>query len=284
MSSNNNNNNKVWLVSGTSSGIGLSLVQKLVLEGYKVTALTRSPEELEKQVSKDKIDNLLALKTDITSEASVKGAVEKTIQKFGRIDIVVNNAGYGYLGAVEESSLDDFKLNYEINLFAVMNIVKQVMPHLRSQGSGLILNVASYLAFTAVVGNYTSYIGSKFALNGFTVALDQEVSKFGIRSVLVSPGGFRTKFLGGNLKVAKNPIPEYKSKELEAYFNSVDGTQIGDPDKAALAFIKISQKDPKTLPSNIFFGSDSYQIMKSQIEKLTKELEENKELTFSTDY
>ncbi|KYQ93105.1 glucose/ribitol dehydrogenase family protein [Tieghemostelium lacteum] len=159
--------------------------------------------------------------------------------------------------AVEESSLDDFKLNYEINLFAVMNIVKQVMPHLRSQGSGLILNVASFLAFTALVSNFTSYIGTKFALNGFTIALDHEVSKFGVRSVLVSPGSFRTKFLGGsNLRVAKNPIPEYKTKELEGYFNSVDGTQIGDSDKAALAFIKISQKDPKTLPSNIFFGSE----------------------------
>ncbi|KYQ89038.1 short-chain dehydrogenase/reductase (SDR) family protein [Tieghemostelium lacteum] len=278
------NNNKVWFISGTSSGIGLNLVQKLLLDGYKVTALTRSPEELEKQVSKDKLDNLLAVKTDITSEASVKDAVEMTIKKFGRIDIVVNNAGYGFLGAVEESTIDDFKQNYEINLFAVINIVKQVMPYLRSQGSGLILNVASYVAFAALVGNYSAYISSKFALNGFTTALDQEVSKFGIRSVLVSPGGFRTKFVGGNLKVPKNPIPEYKTTELGAYFNSVDGTQNGDPEKAALAFIKISQKDPKTLPSNIFFGSDSYQIMKAQIEKLTKELEENKELTFSTDF
>ncbi|KYQ88210.1 short-chain dehydrogenase/reductase (SDR) family protein [Tieghemostelium lacteum] len=277
------NNKQVWLITGASTGIGLSIVQKVLESGNLVVGLTRSPDELTKSIDSNKLVNLFAFKTDITSEASVKEAIELSIQKFGRIDIVVNNAGYGYLGALEESSIDDFKQIFEVNFFAVLNIVKYVSPYLRNQKSGLIFNISSMVGSVALFPSLASYTSSKFALNGLTNSLDIDLKPFGVRCIVISPGGFKSKFISSNLKVVKNPIPEYKTSDCIAMFNQYEGHQPGDPDKAALALIELSKKDWTALPSNIFLGTDAYKTMKNNIEKLTKELEDYKSLTFSTD-
>eukprot|EP01132_Coremiostelium_polycephalum_P003819 gene3819-4752_t len=261
-------NNKVFFVTGTSTGVGLSLVQKLIKDGYCVAALTRNPEELSKQVTEGDLNNLLIIKSDITNEESIKESVSKTLLKFKRIDVVVNNAGFGLLGSVEELSLSEIKNLFDVNLFSVFLIIKYVAPHFRKQG-------------------YTAYIASKYALAGLSESVDLDLKPFGVRSILLSLGGFKTEFVRVNVQIAKNEIPEYKTQDLFQYFKDVtDGDEIkGDTKKLAKLIIDLSNsKDILSLPNTFFIGSDTYQKISNVLDEKRKILEDNKEITFSTDY
>ncbi|KYQ96671.1 Oxidoreductase [Tieghemostelium lacteum] len=283
----NSFNKKIWLISGTSSGIGLSLVQKILDIENSVVALTRSPEDLKKQLNIKNSLNLLIIKTDLNEESNVKEAVELAIKTFGRIDVVVNNAGYGYLTSFEECSLKEYKELFNINFFGYLNIIHSTLPYMRKQeNKGLILNMSSNLGSLVVFPGFTPYISSKFAINGFTQSLDLELKTCGIRAVILSPGAFRTKLLNKNhIKIGTNEIKDYKIiEETSEMFRNYNENQPGDPDKLANAIIEISNRDRMSLPSNIFFGTDAYTTMKNQIEKLINELESNKNLSVSTDY
>ena len=194
-------NTTVWFVTGASKGLGLALVRVLLSSGYRVAATSRSVAELERVVGAQ--PGLLPLQVDLTKEGSVKEAVGKAVEAFGRLDVVVNNAGYSLFGSMEEVSEAEFRQSLDVNLVGPVNVIRAVMPFLREQRSGHVINISS-LAGCKGYGNAASYCTAKFALVGLSESLAEEVKTFGIKVTVVAPGYFRTSFLEkGSLVIAK---------------------------------------------------------------------------------
>ncbi|MCE7072788.1 oxidoreductase [Dyadobacter sp. CY327] len=275
---------KIWFVTGASKGLGLTLVQKLLANGYKVAATSRSREDLQKAVGDDS-PQFLALATDLKSEASVQESIEKTVAHFGRIDVVVNNAGYGLVGSVEELTDSEVRDNFEINVFGVFTVIRKAMPYLRAQRSGHILNISSIGGFMGGFPGFGAYCATKFAVNGMSESLAEEVRSFGVHVTVVEPGYFRTNFLtDSSIGVPKIQIEDYKEvrDSQNAHQNDINGKQPGDPEKAADAMIRIvAEANP---PMNLFLGSDAFAIANGKIAAVQKELSDWKDLTVSTDF
>ncbi|SHN46066.1 oxidoreductase [Chitinophaga sp. CF418] len=272
---------KVWFVTGASKGLGLSIVKQLLAQGFPVAATSRSIDALSKAVGSD--DNFLPLSVDLTSEKSVADAVDATVKKFGRIDVVVNNAGYGLVGALEELTDEESRENFNVNVFAVLNVIRKALPHLRKQGSGHIINISSIAGFVGTFPGFGIYCATKFALDGLTEALSEEVKPMGIHTTIVGPGYFRTNFLAADsLVTPKNIIEEYTTvrETQHAHQHSYNGNQAGDPEKGAAAIIRIaSEQQP---PLHFFLGEDAYNLAYSKMDAVKAELESWKELTVST--
>jgi NAD(P)-dependent dehydrogenase (short-subunit alcohol dehydrogenase family) len=272
---------KVWFVTGASKGLGLSLVKELLHEGYQVAATSRNANDLINEIGKN--ENFFALETDIVNEKSVENAISSALQKFGSIDVVVNNAGYGQLGTLEELSDTEARQNFDANVFGTLNVIRSVMPHFRNKKSGHIINISSIAGFLGAFPGWGIYNATKFAVAGLTEALSAEVKSMGISATIVYPGYFKTNFLAkGSLKLAKNPIEDYKeARELEVIHETqIIGNQPGSPEKAATAFIKLAE----TQNPHLFLGSDSFGMAQNKIEILQNELNTNKEWSFSTDF
>ncbi len=266
------NNKKVWLVTGASKGIGLSLVKKLLAQGYRVAATSRKANDLEKAVGNNS-EAFLPLAVDITSEQSVGIAIEQTVTRFGRIDIIVNNAGYGQLGALEELSDAEARTNFDVNVFGSLNVIRKAMPHLRKQGSGYIVNIASIAGYSASFPGWGIYCATKFAVVGFTESLAEEVKEFGIKVTVVLPGYFRTNFLdAGSLNTPAHPLAQYTAvRHLEdLHVNSIKGNQPGNPEKAADVLIKMSEEG--TPPLHLFLGEDAQDIAAKKATDMQSEL------------
>src|SRR6187402_1328545 len=201
---------KTWFITGASKGLGLVLVKQLLAKGELVAATTRKKADLVKHFPES--DSFLALEVDLVNEQSVKTAIESTVSKFGKIDIVINNAGYGLLGAVEELSDAEARQNFDVNVFGSLNVVRQALPYLRKQQSGHIFNVSSIGGYLGDFPGFGIYCATKFAMIGFTEALAIEVKPFGINVTAVLPGYFRTNFLNSDsLVTPKAPIADYKN-------------------------------------------------------------------------
>lgn len=274
------NTKKVWLVTGASKGLGSSLVKRLLNEGYRVAATSRTVESLEKEAA-----NFLPLEVDITDEKSVNNAVEKVIETFGHIDVVVNNAGYGQLGTLEELSDEEGRQNFDINVFGLLNVIRNVMPHFRNKKSGHIINISSIAGFLGAFPGWGIYNATKFAVAGLTEALSGEAKSLGVNATIVYPGYFKTNFLlKGSLQFAKNPIEDYKeARELDrVHLEDIPGNQPGDPEKAALAFIQLAES--KNPPLHFFMGSDSFNLANNKVQILQGELATNEALSKSTDF
>lgn len=275
-------NNKVWFVTGASKGLGLALVKKLLNEGYKVAATSRNLSDLTKAVDTQN-DQFLPLAVNLTSEDSVQKAVELTVKIFGKIDVIVNNAGYGLLGGIEELTDREARDNFEVNVFGSLNVIRKVLPYLRAQKSGHILNVSSIGGFTGAFAGAGIYCATKFAVNGFSETLSAEVAPFGIKVTIVQPGYFRTNFLStGSLAVPQNQIADYQNVRdaINFHQNDMDQQQAGDPEKAAAAMISITtEANP---PLNLFLGEDAYGLAEQKLAFVQNELETWKELTLST--
>ncbi|MFD1001391.1 oxidoreductase [Ohtaekwangia kribbensis] len=275
---------KVWFVTGASKGLGLSIVKKLLEQGYQVAATSRKLDDLNNAVG-TRSSNFLPLAVDIVSEASVEKAITETISHFGRLDVVVNNAGYGQVGATEELSADEVRNNFEVNVFGLLHVVRKAMPHLREQRSGHIFNISSIGGFTGNFAGWGIYCATKFAVSGLTEALAQEAKDFGIDVTVVEPGYFRTNFLSaGSLGTPANPIEEYTSVRASQtlHQNTVDGNQEGDPDKAADALIAVAKAD--RAPLHLLLGADAYAMASQKLEDLKREMELWKETTISTGF
>ncbi|NIJ54066.1 oxidoreductase [Dyadobacter arcticus] len=277
-------NQKVWFVTGASKGLGLVLVQKLLANGLKVAATSRNMTDLHQAVS-GQTDLFLPLQVDLKNESSVQQAIEKTVATFGNIDIVVNNAGYGLTGSIEELTDSETRENFEVNVFGTLNVIRKAMPYLREQKSGHIFNISSIGGFTGDFPGFAIYCATKFAVVGLTESLAAEVKSFGIKVTVVEPGYFRTNFLtSGSLGTPKNEIAEYKEvREVQnAHQQDINGNQPGDPAKAADVLIRIaSEANP---PLNLFLGQDAYDLAQAKIEAVGKELENWKEVTISTGF
>lgn len=274
---------KVWFVTGASKGLGLSLVKRLLNEGYKVAATSRTIESLEKEVGTPA--NFLPLEVNVTDEKSISNAISKTLETFGTIDVVVNNAGYGQLGTLEELSDREARRNFDTNVFGLLNVMRSVMPHLRNKKSGHIINISSIAGFLGAFPGWGIYNATKFAVAGLTEAFSAEAASLGIKTTIVYPGYFKTNFLlQGSLRLAENPIAEYKeARDLEVIHDTrIIGNQPGDPEKAALAFIQLVENENP--PLHFFMGSDSFGMAKTKIELLQNALIANEALSKSTDY
>ena len=274
---------KVWLVTGASKGLGLSLVRRLLTEGYKVAATSRTVESLEKEVGTSA--NFLPLEVNVTDENSVRKAIAKTLETFGTIDVVVNNAGYGQLGTLEELSDREARENFDINVFGLLNVMRSVIPHLRSKKSGHIINISSIAGFLGAFPGWGIYGATKFAVAGLTEAFSAEAKSLGIKSTIVYPGYFKTNFLlQGSLRLAENPVAEYTAvRELErVHLEEIPGNQPGDPEKAALAFIQLAENENP--PLHLFMGSDAFEMANKKMGTLQSELSANETLSKSTDF
>jgi NAD(P)-dependent dehydrogenase (short-subunit alcohol dehydrogenase family) len=271
-----------WFVTGTSRGLGLELVRQLLSQGQNVAATSRSAERL--TAALDDVDHtrLLPIELDLTDERAVTAAITATTDRFGGIDVVVNNAGYGFLGAVEETSSAEVRRMFDVQIFGVWNVLRAVLPGMRSARSGHIVNVSSILGLTAFPG-WGLYCAGKFALEGLSESLAAEVAEFGIKVSLVEPGYTRTDFLRPvSLGLPAATVDGYSAiREMTTAHLAMPGTQLGDPAKVVAAIIEVASNSAP--PLHQVLGSDSYALAKARVESLLSDVEAGRELALTTD-
>ena len=274
---------QTWFITGASKGFGLEIVQQLLHAGHQVAATSRDLNELRQAVG-SKSDKFLPLAVDLTTEASVGQAVAATVQQFGRLDVVVNNAGYGQLGSLEEVSDAEARENFDVNVFGTLNVIRHVMPQLRRQGSGHIFNFSSIAGILGGFPGWGVYCATKFAVEGLSEALAAEVAPFGIRVTVVAPGYFRTNFLKpGSLKLANEKLPEYKIvRDNEMYHDQLREAngQLGDPAKAAAAIIAVATAP--NAPLHLLLGEDAYRMADTKIKNLQADMAQWQALVIAT--
>ena len=219
---------KVWYVTGASQGLGLTLVKKLLDNGYRVAATSRNAEALKKEVDNIDTGNFLPLSVNLNNTESINESIRQTLAAFDRIDVVVNNAGYGMAGTVEEISNQEIRNIFEVNVLAAINVVKSVLPLMRKQRSGYIINMGSVAGFAGAPG-WSVYSATKAAIAAFSEVLALDVKEFGINITVVEPSGFRTGFLNKNsLANIESKIDGYEAvKETQRRYLASDGKQPG---------------------------------------------------------
>lgn len=272
---------KNWYITGASKGMGLAIAKKLLSKGHKVAATSRSVSGFDEL----KIfgDLFLPLEVDLKSEPSIAESLKTTVDKFGGIDVIVNNAGYGLGGALEELTQKEIYENFEVNFFAVVRVVQQALPYLRKQRSGHIVNISSIAGFAPGLG-WSMYCAAKFAVSGLTEALANDLKPLGINVTNVLPGWFRTNFAkADSIAYNKNQIEDYAFlREYHQKMNSMDGAQLGDPDRIADVFLElVNHKNPAV---NLFLGSDSFNRAKSKLAELSTQMDYWKKVSLSTDF
>lgn len=274
-------NTKTWYITGASKGLGLSLVKALLKKGDTVAATSRNISAFDQSLLED--DKFLPLQVDLSNESAVKDSLDETSKKFGRIDVVVNNAGYGQYGYIEEVTEEEVEKQFQVNVFAVLNVLRAALPYVR-ESKGHIINITSKGGFHAGAGTGI-YCASKYAVEGLTEALYFEMKPFGVSVTAVKPGGFRTNFLEkGSLIDTTNQLSVYKQFHLEEEQAREDyrGKQPGNPDSAALAIITVAEAENP--PLHLFLGSDSYRSADKKFNEVTTDMENWKDVALSTDY
>ena len=278
-----NSNQKVWFITGASKGLGLSLVKQLLQEGKKVAATSRTIEDLKNAVGEN--ENFLPLAMNLKEENNVGEAIDKAVKHFGNIDVVVNNAGYGLVGALEELTDAEAKENFEVNVYGTLNVIRKVLPYLRAQKSGHIFNISSIGGFTGAFPGFGIYCATKFAVQGLTESLATEVKDFGIKATVVFPGYFRTNFLeNSSLSTPKVQLQEYESVRnvQKAHEQEINGNQPGDPLKAAKAMITVAERNEPLV--YFFLGQDAYDLAQAKIKSVEKDMQDVKDLATSTNF
>ncbi|TDS15526.1 short-subunit dehydrogenase [Maribacter caenipelagi] len=278
------NTKKVWFITGASKGLGLILTKKLLLQGCNVASTSRNKQSLIKEIGEEN-ENFLPIEMDLTENENVKKAIETTISHFGRIDVLVNNAGYSQIGTLEELSEKEVEDNFKVNVFGSLNVIRNATQYLRKQKSGHIFNISSIGGYTGNFAGFGIYCSTKFAVAGFTEAIAEEMKSFGVYTTLVYPGYFRTNFLSeGSVKTPNNPIEGYKTaREMEqVHLKDIDGNQPNDPEKGAAVLIALSKQENP--PVHFFMGKDAYHYANLKIETIQKAMKENIALGTSTGF
>ncbi|WP_414543642.1 oxidoreductase [Nostoc sp. CCY0012] len=273
---------KVYLITGTSTGFGRSLAEAVLERGDKVVLTARKPEQVA-QLAQAHSDNAIAVRLDVTKAQDRLAAVQAAIEQFGRIDVLVNNAGQGSLGAVEGFSSEQIRKQFEVNCFGVIEMTRSVLPVMRSQKSGHIVNITS-IGGLAAIGGFALYCATKFAVEGFSEGLRDEVKPLGINVTIVEPGAFRTNFAGDANMQPSNEIDDYKAviEPIQKYLYGNNGKQPGDPKKAALAMIQaIESQNP---PLRLMLGADAYGLWEQKRTAERQEFEQWKEIGIDTAY
>ncbi|MEM1308763.1 MAG: oxidoreductase [Cyanobacteria bacterium P01_H01_bin.153] len=273
---------RTWLITGSSSGFGRALAEAVLAHGDRLIATARRPETLATLVNQYP-DTSRAIALDVTNPQQVKAAMQEAQAAFGQIDVVVNNAGYGLIGALEEVSDDQIRRNFETNLFGAIHVMRAVLPIMRAQGSGHIVNMSAIAGFTNELG-FSIYGGAKFALEGVSEALRGEVAPFGINVTLVEPGPFRTEFIGRSLDRVEAPMAIYEPTvgKFLNFLNQIEGQQPGDPAKAANAIIRMVEAENP--PLRLVLGKYAYSKFRQKITDLTQELDAWESVGLATDF
>ncbi|SKC99771.1 Short-chain dehydrogenase [Chitinophaga ginsengisegetis] len=273
-------NRKIWFVTGASKGMGLLLTKLLLEKGNKVAATSRDSNLLKSNIGIES-DHFLPLGLDITNSEDVKEAINQTIQYFGGLDVAVNNAGFSFIGSLEELTDEEFRKALDVNLFGTVNVIRASMAQFRKQRSGRIINVASAAGYCAGP-NIGSYVASKFAMVGLTEALALEAKHLNVKPTVVLPGSFRTNFLDeGSLNYARNPIIDYESASTYQSYAERAGKQPGDPEKLVAELVNlVNMENP---PVHLILGPDSFKMIMDKRARDLKEFEVFKKISLSTD-
>ena len=277
------NTSKVWYITGASQGLGLILVKKLLENGYRVAASSRDAHTLSQAVGLIDKDRFLPLAVDLNNMDCIDESIQQTLATFGRIDVVVNNAGYGMAGTIEEIAEQDIRNIFNVNVLATINVVKSVLPVMRSQRSGYIINIGSVAGFVGAPG-WSIYSATKAAVAAFSEVIAHDVKEFGIKVTVVEPSGFRTGFLTKNsLALIPTKIEGYEAvKNTQDSYLSSDGKQAGNPDRAAEIFIELAESHEP--PMHLFLGKDAYNRASKKLADMSGELEKWKSITTGADY
>ena len=272
----------VWFITGCSTGFGRELATALIAKGYRVVATARDPDDVA-DLAVAGGDRVLTLKLDVTDDAQAKAAVKAAEERFGRIDVLVNNAGIGYFAAVEESEQDEIRRMFEINFWGLSRMTTLALPGMRSRKSGTIVNISSVggLRGFPSVGYYNA---TKFAVEGLSEALSGELAPLGIKVLIVEPSGFRTDWAGRSANETKTPIADYtdtagkRKGEIRGY----SGAQPGDPKRAAAAIIQAVEADDP--PLRLLLGKAALQGGRGKIQMLAKDFDAWADVTEGADF
>lgn len=272
---------KTLLITGVSSGFGRALAQEALAAGHRVIGTVRSEQarrDSEALAPNQSIGRVL----DVTDFDAIDGVIAELEANIGPIDVLVNNAGYGHEGVLEESPLDAMRQQFDVNVFGAVAVLKAVLPYMRKRRRGHIINITSMGGFITLPG-IAYYCGSKFALEGITEVLGKEVKPFGIAVTAVEPGSFRTDWAGRSMVRSPRTITDY-----DALFDPIrkareerSGKQLGDPTKAAHAILTLIASD--TPPAHLLLGSDALELVRNKLSSLSEEIKTWEAVTRSTD-
>ena len=273
---------KVWLVTGAGRGMGADIAKAALAAGHAVVATGRDPEKVAVAVGAS--EDLLTVRLDVTDPAGAQAAVQAAVDRFGRIDVLVNNAGNFHAGFFEEITPDDFRAQVETNLFGPLNVTRAVLPVLRKQRSGLVVTISST---AGIIGQEfcTAYAASKFGIEGWIESLTPEIAPFGIRTMLVEPGFFRTELLTPeSTSYAEPAIDDYieRTKQTVTAWNGMNGLQGGDPAKLATALVRLAGQDEP--PVRWAAGADAVGALEQKAQELLKQADAYRELSSSLGY
>ena len=271
---------KVWFITGASRGLGVDIAKAALAAGHAVVATARNAGKVTAVLGED--DDLLAVDLDVTDAAAAEKAVNAAVERFGRIDVLVNNAGSFKAGFFEEISPKDFRAQIETTLFGPVNLTRVVLPVMRAQRSGLVVTISSTAGISAAGDFMTAYAASKFGVEGFMESLTSEVAPFGIRTMLVEPGFFRTELLSPqSTQYAVSTISDYAERTtatVEAW-KGMDGQQVGDPAKLADALIHLAGQDEP--PLRFVAGADAVEAVEGKARLLLAQADAHRELASS---
>lgn len=273
---------KVWFITGAARGIGERTVQAALAAGHYVVATARDRSKIASNPGPGP-GELLTLDLDVTDPAQAQAAADAALARFGRIDVLVNNAGYGQLGVFEENADADVQKQYATNVFGLFHVTRAVLPAMRTHRSGHIFNLSSIAGVRGSQGA-SLYCSSKFAVEGFSESLSKEVAEFGIKVTVIEPGYFRTDFMDDqSVRIGSHPVADYaeQSARLTANFRANNHTQAGDPARLAQVLLQLAAHP--TPPLRFAAGSDAVQIVRTKIDALLTELDAWSSLSVTTD-
>lgn len=272
---------QVWLITGSSRGLGRSLAEAVLAAGHQLVATARKPEQLSDLAAKYG-DKVRAVALDVTDPSAARNAIQTAIDTFGRLDVLVNNAGYGNIAAIETGIDEDFREQMDTNFYGVVNVTKAALPVLRKQRSGHIIQISSIGGRLGAPG-LAAYQSAKWAVEGFSEVLAKEVSPFGVKVTIIEPGGFRTDWAGSSMQIAEVHEDYHQTVGLFAEHSRIrNGQQPGDPDKAAQVILHVA--DMEKPPLRLLLGSDAFFIAGAITKNLAAEDEKWKDLSLSTDF
>ncbi|ABK04686.1 short-chain dehydrogenase/reductase SDR [Arthrobacter sp. FB24] len=269
-----------WLITGCSTGLGRALAQAVLAHGHNAIVTARDAATLQ-DIAADYPDTALALPLDVTDRAQISSAVEQARTRFGGVDVLVNNAGYGYRAAVEEADDADIRRLFDTNVFGVVDMIKAVLPDMRAKRGGHILNISSIGARIKPAGS-GYYSATKAALEGLSGSLHKELQPLGVNVTVIEPGAFRTDFAGRSLTQSATAIEDYTETagKRRKENDTIHGTQPGDPAKAAEAIVAIAES--KNPPSLLVLGADAFNAFGAVAESERAELDQWRDLSLST--
>jgi NAD(P)-dependent dehydrogenase (short-subunit alcohol dehydrogenase family) len=278
----NSAGSRVWFITGSSSGFGLLLAKEALRRGERVIATARDAAKLD-ELGKTYPDTARTFALDVTKPAEIEAVAQKAIAAFGHVDVLVNNAGYGVNGAIEEVSEDEFEPMFQTNIYGLIRTTRAFLPHFRERRSGHIFNLSSIGGLIGGAG-WGFYNTTKFAVEGFSEALAAEMKPLGVSVTLIEPGPFRTEFLGRSGKLAAREIPEYNDTAGKAreYLKTQSGKQPGDPQKAVEAIIAVA--DSPNPPVHLILGKIALTRFQAKLAQWQSEITEWESVTLGSDF